>query len=208
MSGDICGCHDRGAPGIEWVGARDAAPHPTEARTAPHREQPGLSVHSVEGAGGPCPSALGRGRPGCRFARGTCVCGCLSSRLLCMPVLTPQPRLEPRTPTAGSLALCGSGLPGFASPAVRGPWLRARLSSGQSCESARMLVRDPGTARPNPGGSRAQTLAPAADSAREPECGHHSFQGTMSTFSAGPAMPPVLVTGSPLCSGGQVRTPP
>ena len=37
MSGDICGCHEWGDPGIEWVGAREAAPHPTEPTTVPQR---------------------------------------------------------------------------------------------------------------------------------------------------------------------------
>ena len=34
-SGDVCGCHTGGAPGIEWVGARDAAQPPTAPRTVP-----------------------------------------------------------------------------------------------------------------------------------------------------------------------------
>ena len=43
MSGDIGGCHNcggRGAPGINGVGARDAAPHPTVPGTDPPRERP------------------------------------------------------------------------------------------------------------------------------------------------------------------------
>lgn len=43
-TGDVWG-HLRlsrlGAPGIEGVGAKEAAPHPTVARTAPHRERSG-----------------------------------------------------------------------------------------------------------------------------------------------------------------------
>ena len=35
MSGDICGCHTEGAPGFEWVGARDGLQYPTASRTAP-----------------------------------------------------------------------------------------------------------------------------------------------------------------------------
>ena len=37
MSGDICACHTGGAPGIKWVGVRDAVQHPTVSRTAPCR---------------------------------------------------------------------------------------------------------------------------------------------------------------------------
>ena len=37
MSGDTCGCHTGGAPGIEWVGARDAAPTPTAPKMASQR---------------------------------------------------------------------------------------------------------------------------------------------------------------------------
>ena len=35
MSGDICGCHDWGAPGVKGVGAKEVAPHPTAPKTAP-----------------------------------------------------------------------------------------------------------------------------------------------------------------------------
>lgn len=51
-------------------------------------------------------------------------------------------------------------------------------------------------------------LALAADSAGEPAGDHHSTPGRVSTFSAGPDVSPILVTGSPLHSGGQVRVRP
>lgn len=44
MSGDICGCHTEGAPGIEGVGAADDAEHPAVLRAAPHTvTQPDVS---------------------------------------------------------------------------------------------------------------------------------------------------------------------
>lgn len=38
MSGNVCGCHDWGAPGVDGVGVKDAAPHPPVPRMASYRE--------------------------------------------------------------------------------------------------------------------------------------------------------------------------
>lgn len=35
MSRHVCSCHNWGAPGLEWVVARDAVQHPTAPRLAP-----------------------------------------------------------------------------------------------------------------------------------------------------------------------------
>lgn len=80
---------------------------------------------------------------------------CLSSHLLRMPVLTGSPgslvkdthSSQPSSPRLPAAWLC--------EPSTQGPWLQARLSSGRALESAGTLVREPGTACPIPGDSRA-----------------------------------------------------
>lgn len=49
MSADIFGCHKRGANGIWWVKAKDAAEHPTMHRTAPiTKNYPAQNVNHAE----------------------------------------------------------------------------------------------------------------------------------------------------------------
>lgn len=52
MSRNVGSCHNWGAPGIEWVVARDAAqpPAPHSAQVSPHREELGPDVVSTAGS--------------------------------------------------------------------------------------------------------------------------------------------------------------
>lgn len=45
---EVCGRHEWGAPGIKWVGIRDAVSHSTTPRTNLHREHCCPNVSSAE----------------------------------------------------------------------------------------------------------------------------------------------------------------
>ena len=128
---------------------------------------PRMAPRTAKGTCQPCPSALGQGRSGCRFARAVCGCGCLSYHLLCKPILSLQPRLTPRNP---ELAAQFSGPPGCL--ALRLPWTEGSGSPLASHPARTVTQRDvsqiAGDSTSHSRRLRSSDLGAAADSARKP----------------------------------------
>lgn len=128
--------------------------------------------------------------------------------LPCKPILSLQPRLALRNP---ELAARFSGPPGCL--ALRLPWAEGSGSPLASHPARTVTQRDvsqiAGDSTSHSRRLRSSDLGAAADSARSPQGSPRGVApGRLSTLSAGSAVSPTLLTGSPLRAGAQVRIPP